>query len=491
MRHGLTQHRGLYVPPGNSVQHGRFGRMFPHLSPRPATGLALAEEFGLPGGKLDAGEITREKLGPMDTGFVYLAQFVDHNITFDPTTVFNQQVDPEAIQSFRPPRLDLDALYGAGPTVDPYLYDQASHGTKLVLSTDGVDFARTSSGVPLVGDPRNDENMLIAQLHLAFIKFHNRIVDGLVDGSITDALGDRLVPRPELPSNAPAGRLDDLLDLDNYYNRVLAKAQQLVRWHFQWIVVHEYLPLVVGQHVVDDIFEHGLRYYNPSPVPFIPVEFAVAGFRFMHSTVLPRYQVNERFNAPLFPANRDAPPAPRADLRGGPVLPEHAVDWSFFFRTDPGRIPQKAKAFGASLTTALLNLPVSAVPGAKEGALAKSLGSLAVRNMLRSEAQQLPSGQDVARAVGEVPLSDDLLQSTGPIYLWYYILKEAEVLAGGQRLGPVGARLVGEVLLGILKADPMSYCTAYPAWQPTLAGPRGRFGIVDLLRYAGAVPAPR
>ena len=491
MRHGVTQHRGLHVPPGNTAQHGRFGRMFPNLPPRRPTGLPLAEEYGLPGGRLDAGEITPDKLGPVDTGFVYLAQFIDHNITFDPTTVLNQQVDPEAIQAFRPPRLDLDALYGAGPTVDPYLYDQASHGTKLVLGPGGTDFARTAEGVPLIGDPRNDENMLIAHIHLAYIMIHTGVGEGRAAASPTAGGGARGRSRPAAPGDAPAGRLDDLLSLDNYYNELTYKAQQLVRWHFQWIVVHEYLPLFVGQHIVDDIFENGLRFYDPRPVPYIPVEFAVAAFRVMHSTILPRYQINEKFSAPLFPADRNAPPSPRADLRGGRILPEHSIDWSLFFRTDPNRVPQRAKAFGASLTSALLNLPVSAVPGAKEGALAKSLGSLAVRNMLRSEAQQLPSGQDVARAMGEVPLSDELLDFDGPAYLWYYILKEAEVLTGGHRLGPVGGRLVAEVLLGILKGDPMSYCSAYPAWRPTLAGQNGVFGMVELLRFAGLVPAGR
>jgi len=485
--HGTTQDRGLYVAPGNAVPAGRFGRMFPNLQPRAATGLAVAERMGLPGGLLDAGPITPDKLGAIDTGFVYLAQFVDHTITFDPTSVLNQQVDPEAIQSFRPPRLDLDTVYGAGPTVDPYLYDQASLGTKLVVGPTGTDFARTAEGVPLIGDPRNDENMLIAQVHLAFIKFHNRLVDGLVDGTLTDVYGDRLRPRPEAPPAGPGHALDDLLALERYHVEVLQKAQQLVRWHFQWIVVHEYLPKFVGQPLVDDIFANGLRFYDPFPTPFIPVEFAVAAFRFMHSTILPEYRVNERFAAPLFPADREAPQEPRADLRGGPLRPEHAVDWSFFFRTRPDREPQKAKALGASLTSVLLNLPVQAVPGGKPGALAPSLGSLAVRNLLRSETQRLPSGQDVARAMGEVPLTDAQLGTTGPIHLWYYVLKEAGVLGGGARLGPVGGRIVAEVLLGILQADPLSYRAAYPAWRPTLAGPDGRFGMVDLLRVTGLI----
>jgi hypothetical protein len=109
-----------------------------------------------------------------------------------------------------------------------------------------------------------------------------------------------------------------------------------------------------------------------------------------------------------------------------------------------------------------------------------------VRNLLRSETLGLPSGQDVARKVGERPLSDDQLDSTGPIYLFYYLLKEAQILGQGKHLGPVGTRIVAETLIGLLDADPNSYRSAYPKWQPTLRNAQGVFGIVDLLRVAGA-----
>src|SRR5207248_4131580 len=131
------------------------------------------------------------------------------------------------------------------------------------------------------------------------------------------------------------------------------------------------------------------------------------------------------------PDDPDAPASPRTDLRGGPVDAAHAVDFSFFFATSPDRQPSHAKRFDATLNTQLLDLPVSAVPGAHAGALARPLGSLAVRNLLRSETLGLPSGQDVARKVGEEPLTDQQLDSTGPIYLWYYLLKEAQTLGHG------------------------------------------------------------
>lgn len=481
---------GLSVPHGEDVPAGRFGRMFPTLPARKPTGLKEAERFGLPGGLMDGGETTMDQENPMlPAGFTYFGQFIDHNITFDITTALDGDTDPLSVTDFRPPRLDMANLYGAGPTANPYLYDHASHGTKIATSADGVDVARGPSDVALIGDPRNDENMLLSQMHHAMARFHNALVDLLAAGQITDVNGDRLERKPpDQPhaenTSAPVGQL---LDTADYWSELFSKAQQLARWHYQWIIIHEYLPLIGDPLVVQDIERHGPKFFQPGDHPFMPVEFSVAGFRAVgHPTVRSSYQVNEKFEGKIFPDDPDAPPLPRTDLRGGiPVDAEHAVDFSFFFPTDPGRVPTSAKKFQALLNRQLLDLPVGAVPGAQDGDLARPLASLAVRNLLRSETLELPSGQDVARKVGEVPLTDAQLGTEGPVYLWYYLLKEAEVLAGGLSLGPVGTRIVAETLVGLIDADPGSYRSSYPAWRPTLAGASGEFGIVDLLRVAG------
>lgn len=452
----------------------------------------MAQEYGLPGGKMDAGQTTGDQANPeLYAGFTYLGQFIDHTITFDPASVLGRTNEPAALTDFRPPRLDLANLYGAGPTVHPYLYDPRSHATKLATSPDGVDLARTADGTALIGDPRNDENLLLAQLHLAFVKFHNAVVDGLRANKITDAYGDVLPPKPpdEPPTRQSGASLDQLLDTDNWYDSLFAKAQQLVRWHYQWIVVREFLPLIVDPEVLADVEENGPRFYTPGDRPFMPVEFSVAAFRAVgHPTVRSGYRVNNHFVGKIFPDDPDAPATPRTDLRGGPVDREHAVDFSFFFPTHPTREPQRSKKIEARLNTQLLDLPVSAVPGAKQGALARPVASLAVRNLLRSEALGLPSGQDVARKIGEIPLTDEQLDATGPSYLWYYILKEAEVHGHSARLGPVGSRIVAETLIGLLDADPGSYRSAFPRWRPTLADGLGDFGIVELLRTAAVVP---
>lgn len=485
--HG-TSTSGVEVPHGFDLPASQFGRMFPTLAARTPTGLPMAEAFGLPGGKLDGGQTTSAQDNPkMPAGFTFFGQFIDHNITFDATTRLGQTIEATSVTDFKPSRLDLANLYGVGPTVNPFLYDPNSHGTELAMSADGVDLARTVNGTALIGDPRNDENLVLAQLHLAFIKFHNTLVEDLRNGKITDVFGELLGPKPpdEPPTEQPGATIDQLLDVANYYSDAFAKAQQLARWHYQWIIVHEYLPLVGDPDVVADIERNGPTFYQPGERAFMPVEFAVAAFRTVgHPAIRSSYQVNPTFTGKVFPDNPDAPANPRTDLRGGPVDAAHAVDFSYFFATRRHQRPQAAKLFDGTMTTQLLDLPVSAVPGAQQGALARPLGSLAVRNLLRSETLGLPSGQDVARKVGEQPLSDEQLESSGPIYLFYYLLKEAQILGHGERLGPVGTRIVAETLIGILDADPYSYRSVYPKWQPTLRNARGKFGIVDLLRIA-------
>ncbi|TNC25855.1 peroxidase family protein [Amycolatopsis alkalitolerans] len=482
--------RGLAIPPGSHGTAGSFGRMFPTLPARKATGLEAAKKVGLPGGLMDGGQTTDDQQNRgFPSGFTYFGQFIDHDLTLDATSSFDRGADPGGLVDFRSPRLDMDNVYGNGPVVSAHLYDPGSHQTKLALSADGVDLARTTGGVALIGDPRNDENLIIAQLHVALIKFHNRVVDLLRAGKITDALGHHLPPKPpdEPGTEQPGAPLDQLLDVENYYNDVFASAQRLVRWHYQWIIVHEFLPTIADPGVVHDIERNGPRFYRPGDRPFIPAEFAVAAYRFGHPTVRSSYRVNENFSGKIFPDDPEAPPAPRTDLRGGPVDAEHAIDWRLFFHVGGHGKPQFAKRIEAKLNTQLLDLPVSAIPGAKDGALARPVASLAVRNLLRSETQGLPSGQDVARKIGEDPLTDEQLGTAGPSYLWYYILKEAEVLAHGRHLGPVGSRLVAEVLIGLLDADPTSYRSAFPAWRPTLAEGDREFGIAQLLRIAGVL----
>ncbi len=480
--HGFNT-RGSYVPAGILSPQGRFGRLFPDLDARAPTFDTLADPMGAAGGPMDVAGVQHN--GPLPAGFTFLAQFLDHDLDFDPTSSLERQADPSAITNFRSPALDLDNVYGLGPMATPYIYDSSDPNGEILL-VNGTDLARNSLGKALIGDPRNDENMIVSQLELAFMKCHNAIVAGLRAGTFKNVFGE-LVTTNE--------------DTTGGESTVFLAAQQLLRWHYQWMVVHEFLPLICGANVVHDVLKNGPQFYRPSrsSQPYIPVEFSVAAYRYGHSTIRTTYDINAAHLAvPVFPANPAAPTMPRSDLRGGPVDPTFAIDWKRFFNRDHTNPPQKGKRMEPLLNTQLLDLPNGVVPGNT----AAPLRSLATRNLLRSEALMVPSGQDVARTLGATPLTAADLRTvatnaggkTLPMtdeqlndcYLWYYLLAEAFHDSNGAHLGEAGGRIVAEVFIGVINADGMSYRNLFPKWEPTLPSVKpGHFMIVDILNLAG------
>ena len=318
----------------------------------------------------------------------------------------------------------------------------------------------------------------------------------------------------------------------------------MARWHYQWIVTHQFLPGIVGQTMMSSIYQDTsrgakvtLRYYkptNPAGRSFIPVEFAVAAYRFGHSITRPRYTVRDAYDragttllgtvssVPLFGdtpndnnlnGHRDLLPVPRLKIQ-----------WSKFFNKpgDP-RTARPVRQFDASLAFPLFKMPLTALPDANP------LGTLSGRNLRRGRKMGLPSGQQVARLMGVTPLSNSQLSydhrinvvipipttgtganevkviSEGPVLndklktelalsewkgeapLWFYILKEAEIVKKGRELGPVGGRIVAEVLVGLLQKDPNSYLYNNPGWKPAppIAPASGQFTMADLLKFAG------
>jgi Animal haem peroxidase len=469
VHHGMLDMRGIDAPRSRYHEQGRFGRLFPNLPPLPGHVDSLREamrEVGKADGIMDGGN-TNPDNADIFAGFTFLGQFIDHDITFDPTSQLEQQVDPEAIQNFRTPLLELDNVYGSGPAASPHLYDNspANRGKLLIDTGFEHDLPRNSQGTAIIGDPRNDENVIVSQLHLAFLKLHNKAIDFVkADGE------------------TPPGE-------------VFAKAQRLVRWHYQWMIVHEFLPHICGEDVVEDVLENGRCFYNWRNEPFIPVEFAVAAYRFGHTQVRPGYRINDNFGAAIF-----GTPGDPNDLSGGRRLPaERKIDWKNFFQTHDAT-PQPSKLIDTLLSPPLLRLPF--IP-------AGSPNSLAERNLLRHITFSLPSGQAVAQAMAvkkawkkvkvdkevlPLPPSDlkDLkgignnLKLDHHTPLWFYILREAQVRRGGRTLGPVGGRIVAEVFLGLLDGDRMSYRRANPAWVPEFpAASAGNFTMVDLLKFAG------
>jgi Animal haem peroxidase len=497
-------HSGRPGAPSNST---RFGRLFPSLRPfaRPTDAVREALlEVGMPGGIMDA----RDDLsaGPkalivdptvngnptstdpygtnpdnptMTAGSTFVGQFTDHDITFDQTSQLGVPQDPLVSPNTRTPALDLDAVFGGGPGLRPDLYESnpdGSVGPKLKIGTGGVheDVPRVAAGdgtfTALLGDPRNDENVIIAGLHCAHILFYNRVLDEL--GSFNLRV---------FPSARGA-------DLSNPYLAFLV-GREVTLWHYQWLMVNEHLPQIVGQAMVDDVLRHGNRFYRPPRGDaFMPIEFGAAAYRFGHSMVRPSYRANftsgtgdstsptaDPFFALVFDATErnfsDPASYDRDDLLGGFPAPRRYIGWQTFFDLGDGQVKNNKK-IDTTISSVLFTLPVPAIAPHTQTAPVV----LPQRNLLRQLTWGLPSGQAVATAMGVAALGPAELSDIAGVRarfarrtpLWYYILAEAREAAGGLHLGPVGGRIVAETLIGLLRADPTSYLNVDSRFRPFL-----------------------
>jgi hypothetical protein len=470
------------VHAANAIPADRFGRMFPTLPKFAAQTKKIQDslmELGKKGGLLDAQDnlaagpvalITDPSLSvrnPNNTthsaGVTFMGQFIDHDLTRDTTSELAVQSQPEKTINHRTPYFDLDSVYGNGPSGSPELYDPAD-AAKLKVGSGGLfeDVPRSADGRALLGDPRNDENIILAGMHAAFLLFHNRAVD-------------------ELRSEGTPP------------TQVFNSARRLTTWHYQWMVLHEFLPLFIGQELTNDILASGPRFLGPAQKG-IPVEFQTGAYRFGHSMVRPSYRANlagdngKPFFGFIFdPAEfgkRDG-----NDLTGGSSAPRRFVGWQTFFDFGDGEV-RPNKKIDTSVSTPLFNLPPISIPGGPS--------VLVQRTLLRHLTWGIPSGQQIARAIGAPVLSqfdlqelaqfDNSLLASTPLF--YYVLKEAALMESGQRLGAVGGRIVGEVFINNLRNDPNSYLNVDPKWVPNAGGGLS-FRMTDFLTYAGVDPASR
>ena len=423
----------------------RFGRMFPDLPPAYVPADVLSD-IGKQGGPMDGGRRpSRTKTVPV--GHVFFGQFVDHDITLDLTSSLGAVVTDE-LPNFRTPTLDLDCVYGPGPDDGAFMYVQGGTfgGSKLMTGADvdagnvavANDLMRAVNGRAIIGDHRNDENRIVSQLQLAMIRFHNNMCDKV--HAETGAEGHDLY----------------------------AEARRRVTWHYQWGVVTDFLMAMCGDAVVRDILPCGRKYYCPDE-PFIPVEFSVAAYRFGHSMAPMKIQVQKNQPArELF--------GPELGEGFSAVASQDAVvDWRELMFEPDKTVVQRAEKMDTQLATDLLDLPF----------IGSGETSLATRNLLRGNQFLLPGGDKVAEHMGREEHEIDKVRdkvdkmSKGRIRdgipLWLYILAEAgevgrESLSGkcekGEGLGPVGARIVAEVLIGLLDEDPRSFLGADRNWTP-------------------------
>jgi hypothetical protein len=441
--------------PDTPLAGGGYRRLFPELEPLDCEDDAL-HALGRAGGACDAAAAAVEVGAGPDAqgaaGWPVFGQFVAHDITADRSPL-THHAELAEVRNARSPRANLECVYGDGPAGMPFLYDRDDPAKLLLGRNDAgraADLPRNPQGVALVGDPRNDVHLLMSQFHVAMLHLHNGLVDQLRGDGTVEA-------------------------------ELFAAARRAATWHYQWVLLTDFLPRLVGTELAGQLLAGDARHYRPAPgATWIPLEFADAAYRYGHSQIRDRYQVN-----------RDAAPVPLLpDLLGfRPVPAVWGVDWAYLFDL-PGRPPaQRAKRIDGRLASSLIQLPraISGVGGDDDYA------SLAVRDLQRGQGVGLPSGEAVARRLGLEPLTPEEvgLGSAGwnlETPLWFYLLKEAERRGGGERLGPVGGRIVGEVLVGIVDADGESYRAVDPGWRPTLpAAEAGRFGLADLLTFSAEV----
>ena len=505
-----------------------FGRMFPHLPPfRPdahqnvtlANLAALADAMLEPGGAFDTTH---------GAVYTYLGQFVDHDLTLDlqpqPTADFSfagpragdPLLDPAGniVYDYESKRLDLSQIYGGGPTVSPQLYEADGLHFRVPLNVNGVvDLPRNPDGSAVVVEKRDDENQIISQLHVAFLLFHNAVADALGGNFLT------------------------------------------TRWtvirYYQHVVLHDFMPLMFGQNVINQLLAGKHRVYDPGADvarPIMPVEFSAAAYRFGHSLVRNAYSMNPVISPnnksarnTLFsgvggatgPAGgTGAPMTPVGDLHGGyPLTLDHQIDWRNFHEklfdpSVPGASLQVLKQPGADglhmIAQSLFGQPpgVPAVGtgaglpiGGPSGAQPSGSNSIQYRDFVRGFFYQLPSGQEVAAAYGLAPIDPKVaIPASIPGFsagtpLFFYVLYEAYLNNQGSattndfdntgtasdlqqaQLGPVGARICADVLLRMIQLDPLGILQQPFTPTPPIAPEPGQFGFADLLRFAGVVPS--
>jgi Animal haem peroxidase len=427
-------------------------------------------------------------------GFTYLGQFVDHDLTFDKTKVMlGEDVSPAELLQARSPSLDLDSLYGAGPA-DPAserFYEADGIHLKMgktlaaegLPGMEGFDLPRGAGATAaakrkaIIPDPRNDENLAVAQTHLAMIRFHNRVVD-------------------TLPASVPSGLR-------------FVKARAKVTRHYQWMLRTDYLPRICAAGVVSNVFNSGRKAFEvgvpATDVPTMPIEFSVAAFRLGHSMIRRAYDWNNIFDNGsgtldfLFTFS-----AGSGDLGGGSRLPSSWIadfrrlyDFNEANRADLA-VPEAQFNRAMRIDTTLAN-PLEGLPG-----FSAAEANLAFRNLTRAHMVKLATGQQMAAFLknkgvnltklttaqirdgrngatleGLTQVQRTALVNNTP--LWFYILREAELNQG--RSKGVGARIVAETFHRAIEGSRTSIVRD-PAWRPTLGPDNTTFRMVDLLLFA-------
>jgi len=429
-------------------------------------------------------------------GYTYLGQFVDHDMTFDRTKVaLGEDVSPSELRQGRSPGLDLDSLYGAGPDDPASEKFYESDGRRLKMgrtqglggppfqARDGFDLPRhPDRKLATIPDFRNDENLIVAQTHLAFIRFHNRVVAELAD--------------------VPAAQ------------RFTRARRQVVK-HYQWMIRHDYLPRICDPAVLDDVFANGRKFFevdvDPTETPTMPVEFSVAAFRLGHSMIRSRYSWNLAFDdgQGTLPLLFDFS-GTSGFLGKGSRLPSNWIaDWRrmYSFAQNALKVPAAKSNLAKRIDTRLVD-PLGQLPpgsfGLKQPPQDPLVANLAFRNLERAAMMRLATGQGMVqklqnKGVAVAALTDaqirdgsggasiaELTNAEEATFLdrtplWFYILREAEL--GGGRLAGVGARIVAETFHRAIEGSRISILRDTD-FKPKFGPDDATFDMRDLLFFA-------
>jgi hypothetical protein len=409
----------------------------------------------------------------VDSGYTYFGQLIAHDLTKDVSSVDEAwQKEPEDLPNLQTARLDLNVLYGGGPDRSPQLYER--DGTRLRIGqgagkAGSFDVCTDPNGQRLLADERSAANLILRQMIAVFARFHNFAVEQL-QATISDP------------------------------KKVFRAARGKVQQQFHWLVCKDYLRSLLDPMVYGRVFvkRRPLMHWRSFS---IPIEFAAAAMRFGHAMVRPNYLFS--FGNDMRLNNTLGRTCDR-----GPILENLKIEWGFFFRgAGPGRTVH-ARPIDTRLSPPLHGLPGDLI-GVTEIAcphfrIARNPNELAIRTLLRGAGLRLPSGQTVARALGETVLREeelvqnadghvtnqgrilrgfDLVKATP---LWYYILKESEVRHHGNRLGLVGSHLIAETIHAALRYDRVSQRSndLPPTWQ----FPCGSRRLYTLSEFFRAVP---
>ena len=422
-------------------------------------------------------------------GYTYFGQFLGHDLTHDATPLSGPYSEPEETPNFRTAAFDLDHVYGEGPAGSPYLYEgEEGAETFKIGATIPSGYHRDlpiAHGHLLIGDlqdTRNVDNLLLRQLHVLFLKFHNAAIQ-------------QLRTNPEIRAAVKSLGRDSLFE----------HARRLVCWHYQWIIRHDYLPRIVHNDVWHLRREGTFR--KSGETFSIPIEFSLAAFRFGHSMVRNAYRLNcrkKRVTVGELMA---------LGQRAEPIPDDYLVEWGTFFDGLPTSGPRASSSYvDTSLSFAMHGLSAETIQLANK-LEAVDPSNLPVRTLLRGARAQLPSGQEAADALleqGRIKASDRLTRAeleqdscdrSGSVLrkhglaertpLFYYLLKEAELKAGGLTLGPLGSQIIFEVIRKAIEADPHSYVSIFgrnwtlPRWRFPSGVQRPVNSLIGIVRLVG------